>query len=274
MAITLDSLAQALINPECPKPINVASATTKGAGTWHSMWKLPGLPAAGANPPAYTVGTGYIPTRATLGSVGQTNPAGGNNKYIASFSGNSTVAGQLIVYDRLWACSGLTTAAVTTLNVTTPGTLTVGRDPYNGGDVEPWLEVYTIPGATGAVWTLTGTDSTGTTGRTWTYTHPASAEVAGQMMPMTPGTAVGGCRVPASLGFSISTGTAGDIGITLMRRLATVSVTTANVEGAKDAFALGLPEVYDDACLAFMIQCTAATSGQWLSQMSLAEMLP
>ena len=273
MTITLDGLAQALINPECPKGIVKSGTAPKGAGAWQSLWKAPGYPAAGANPPIFTAGSGYIPLRTTTGAIGQTNPGGSNNKYVASFSSNATVAGQLIVYDRLWACSGINSTTVSAQTVTTPGTLTTGRDPYNGFDVEPWIEIYTITGATGSTWTLTGTDSTGTTGRTWTYVH-AAVPVAGQMYPMVPGTAVGGCRVATSLTIGTSTGTAGDVGITLLRRLGTVSVSVPNIEAAKDAFALGLPEVYDDACLAFMQQATAATATVWMAQMSLAEMTP
>lgn len=275
MAITLDTLAAALSAPGSPKTINKASAVSEGAGTWHSLWKVGSLPAAGANPPTFSSGSSYIPTRATTGAVGQANAGAGNNLYLAGFSGNTTTAGSLILYDRLWACSGFGTVVTTAQNITTPGTLTAGRDPNSGADVEPWLEVYTAPGATTATWTVTGTDSTGTTGRTWTYTHPANAESVGQMMPLNAGTAVGGMRAPASFQASASSGTAGDIGLTLMRRIGMISVPTANIAAiAQDAFATGLPEIYDDACLAFMVQCTVTGTGQWLSMLSLAELTP
>lgn len=152
--------------------INKLLPTMEGASTWHSLWKIAGSPsaAAGANPPAFTAGSGYIPTRATAGSIGQANPAGGNNKYISRLEIQGILTGTLQVYDRLWACSGFnTTTAPGAQSITTPGTLTAGRDPNTGLDVEPWIEIYTAPGATGATWTLTGTDSTGTGGRTWTY---------------------------------------------------------------------------------------------------------
>ena len=106
----------------------------------------------------------------------------------------SPVTGTLLVYDRLWACSGILTNTTSTQTITTPGTLTAGRDPLAGDDVEPWFEVYTAPGATGATWTLTGTDATGNSGRTWTDAHPANAETAGQFLPTVPGTAIGGCQ--------------------------------------------------------------------------------
>lgn len=274
MAINMDTLVEALSNANTPANIYKVSTTSEGAGTWHSLWKIGGNPAAGSNPPAYTAGSGYIPTRATTGAIGQTNAAGGNNKYIAQASFTGSTAGSIVIYDRLWACSGLTTNSATTLNITTPGTLTSGRDPKSGLDVEPWIEVYTAPGATGAIWTLTGTDSTGTTGRTWTYTHPANAETIGQMMPMVNGTAVGGCRVPSSLGFGTASGTAGDVGITLLRRLCTIPLPVINVTTVLDAFATGMPEVYDDACLAMMVQCTTTNTGVLLGYVSATELTP
>ncbi len=272
MTITLDKLANG--TPGRNHDIYKAQATSEGAGTWHSLWKVAGYPGAGANPPVYTAGSGYIPTRATTGALGQANATSGNHKHLSAFSITGTTAGTLIIYDRLWACSGFTTNAVTTLSVTTPGNLTAGRDPENGFEVEPWLEVYTAPGATGATWTLTGVDSTGTSGRTWTYTHPANAETAGQMMPMIPGTAVGGCRQVTSLGFSVASGTAGDVGITLMRRLGSVPMSQINVETVKDFAGTGLPRVYDDMCIAMMVQCTTTNTGVILGQISIPEITP
>lgn len=278
MAITLDAIANALIAPTSPKNIQKASMTTEGAGLFQSLWKAAGFPVAGANPPVFTAGSGYIPTRATTGAVGQANAGSGNNLYVAGLSGNSTVAGTIILYDRVWACSGFGTVITSLQSITTPGTLTSARDPNNGLDIEPFLEVYTAPGATTATWTITGTDSTGTTGRTWLYTHPANAETVGQLIPLgaaNAGTAVGGMRAPASFQASASSGTAGDIGITLMRRLATFSVPLANVGGqSQDAFATGLPEVPDDACLMFATQCTTTTSGLWQLLLSLVELTP
>lgn len=271
MAITLDAIAAAL----AARPaVNIykPSVTSEGATTWHSLWKVTGNPTAGASPPAFTAGSGYVPTRATTGAIGQANPSG--NLYVAAINAITSTAGNLGFCDRMWACSGFDTTSTSAQNITTPGTLTAGRDPNSGLDVEPWIEIYGAPGATGATWTLTGTDSTGTTGRTWTYAHIANAETVGQMAPMTAGTAIGGCRVPASLTCSVSSGTAGDVGITLLRRLAYVPQPVANWGGSLDAFALGLPEVFDDACIAMFVQCTTTVTGIWMVQLSLADLTP
>lgn len=237
-----------------------ASQTAEGAGTFHSLWKAAGYPAAGSNPPAFSAGSGYIPTRSTVGAFPYSNPT--NNAYAGKLGAQGTTIGTLIVYDRLWACSGFGTVVTTAQNVTTPGSLTSGRDPFTGDDVEPWLEVYTAPGATTATWTVTGVDAAGTGGLTWTYTHPANAESVGQMMPLTGGTAVNrGIQQVTSFQASASSGTAGDIGVTLLRRIAEIPLTTANVGSVLDAYALGLPEIYDDSCLAMMVLCSATNTG-------------
>lgn len=273
MPINLDSLLAGFNNREIDfyKP----SVTTEGAGTWHSLWAVAGIPTNGATPPAFTAGTGYIPTRATTGALGQVNPAGGANLYLGNVNLGSTVAGSLVIYDRMWACSGFNTTVTTAQNVTTPGSLTAGRDPNTGDDVEIWGEVYGAPGATAATWTVTYVDGAGTAGRTATYAHPANAETVGQMFPFVPAAGnAPGCQQITSLTCSVSSGTAGNIGLTLVRRLCKVPVLAANIATAYDAFALGLPEIYDDACLAMIVHCTATTSGVWLGSISPSEMTP
>lgn len=270
MAINMDALLSAL--PAAEYDIYKGNATSEGAGTWHSMWKVAGSPAAGATPPAFGSGSGYVPTRATTGALGQANPAG--NRYLANVNLSASVVGSLIIYDRLWACSGFGTVVTTAQNVVTGGTLPAGRTPVGASDVELWLEVYTAPGATGATWTITAPDGGGTS-RAYTYAHPANAESVGQMMPVVPpAAAAAGVNIPTSFQASVSSGTAGDIGITLMRRLAVIPFPLANIGQALDALAIGLPEVYDDACLAFMVQCSTTSTGVYLGSISLPDMTP
>jgi len=264
MAITTrDELIAALAAAE-RQGIYKASLAAEGAGTSASLWKVAGRPAAGANPPLFSSGSGYIPTRATTGAIGQTN-GGADPLCLLRAAMAGTTVGTLIVYDRLWACSGFGTVITTEQTIATPGTLTAGRAPNGGADVEPWLEVYTAPGATGATWTVKGTDSAGNTARTWTYAHPANAESVGQMMPLLPGGAspasTRGCDAPTSFQASATSGTAGDIGVTLIRRLVEIPLMLANVGVVLDAIATALVEVPDDACLAMMVQCTTTNTG-------------
>lgn len=270
MAITLDALLAAL--PSSEFDIYKASQTAEGAGTWHSLWKAAGIPAAGATPPAFGSGGPYVPTRATLGAIGQANPVG--SRFLANTNMSASTVGSLIIYDRLWSCSGFGTGVTTAQNVVSGGALPAGRTPVGASDVELWLEVYTAPGnVSAATWTITAPDGGGTN-RAFTYAHPSNAETGGQMMPVIPPAgAAAGAGVPVSFQVSATSGAA-DIGITLMRRLAVVPFSLANAGQALDAFALGLPEVYDDACLALMVQCSTTNTGVYLGSISLPDLTP
>lgn len=273
MAIT-DSTLKAGARP--PYRFWKPSMTTEGASTWQSLWKANGNPVAGATPPAYSSGSGYVPTRSTTGALGQANAAGGNELRAIGLSARPTVQGSLILYDRLWTCSGFLTNTTSTQSVSSPGSLTSGRLRAVGDytDVEMWLEVYTAPGATGATWTIVANDGGGGS-RSYTYTHPANAETAGQMMPVTvPSGAAAGVQQVTSFAASISSGTAGDIGVTLLRPIAEIDLALINTPSFRGALDLALAKVADDACLAFMVQCTTTTSGFISGLLGLSEITP
>lgn len=274
MAITMDTL---LAGARPKYTINKVSGSAEGAGTWASLWKNAGSPIAGANPPLFSAGSGYVPTRATAGAFGQVNAAGGNELRAINLEASGSVAGKLIIYDRLWACSGFATNITTLQSITTPGTLTTGRLPSGPdySDVETWLEVYTAPGATGATWTVNVTDGGGTA-RARTYTHPANAESVGQMMRVMPLAAENAAGTQSAVSFqcSVSSGTAGSIGITLLRRIASIDLSLINVGQFRGALDLGLARVRDDACLAMMVQCTTTSTGQILGDLGLSEVTP
>lgn len=270
MAIsTLDGIIAGMLPPQ---GLFKTSQTAEGAGMWHSLWKATALPTAGANPPAASAGSGYTPTNSTAGAIPFTNPVSGNT-YLARASIAGATVGTLIIYDRLWACSGFNTTLLTAQTITTPGTIP-SRDANGaalGDGVELWLEVYTAPGATGATWTVSYTNQDGTSGRTATYTHPANAESVGQMMPMVLAAGDRGVRAVASLTCSASSGTAGDVGITLLRRVAEIPILLANVSTTLDPIALGFPRIYDGSCLALMVQCSATNTGQMLGSVVLSQ---
>lgn len=259
-----------------PYRFNKISIGAEGAGTFSSLWKVAGNPLAGSNPPAYTVGSGYIPTRATAGSIGQINAASGNELRMNGFYVRGTTSGSLILYDRLWACSGFVTNSTALQTVTTPGTLTAGRlrDTGDYGDIEMWLEVYTAPGATTATWTIHALDGAGVD-RTYTYTHPANAESVSQMMsPIPPVGATDGFQQVVSFQASVSSGTAGDIGITLVRPIAEIDIALINVQSFRGGLDLSLAKVSDDAALAMMFQCTTTNTGVLFGGFGLSEVTP
>jgi hypothetical protein len=261
MAITtLDTLIAGF---KPPMSFWKASQTAEGAGTWHSLWKAAGNPTAGATPAAYSAGSGYTPDESTQGALPFTDPVSGNS-YLTKFAATGASICTLILYDRVWHCSGFATNSVATQSITTPGTMATGRDANGatlGAGVELWGEVYTAPGATGATWTVSYTNQAGTAAQSATYTHPANAESVGQMFPFTLASGDTGVRAVASLTCSISSGTAGDIGITLLRRVAEIPITLINSGILVDGLAMGLPRLYDSSCLALMVSCSGISTG-------------
>ena len=237
-----------------------ASQTSEGAGTFHSLWKAAGYPAAGATATVYTNGSGYVPTDATLGAIAFTNPSAPALSYLLQLVMAGTIVGKLIFYDRLWACSGFTTngANPTTLNVTTPGALT--RPDALGNGAEIWGEVYTAPGATGSAWSVQYVDQADGA-QNATYTHPANAESVGQMFPFLLAASTTGVKQITSFTHTVASLGAGDIGVNVLRRIAEIPLMIANIGDIYDAFFLGMPQIYDDACIGAMVMCSATTTG-------------
>lgn len=248
--------------------IGKASLTTGGLGTVHSLWKAAGFPAAGANPPAFNAGSGYVPNRTTLGAAPFNNPASGNS-YLGKFFIYGATPGVLCIYDRLWHCSGLVTNSTSLQSIVTPGD--VGRYAAFEG-IEMWLEVYTSPGTTGANWTVTYTNQASAGSRSAVYVHPAAGETVGRMLPVALQAGDTGVRSVQSFQCSVSSGTAGDVGITLLRRIAEIPISERGL--LLDAFQLGLPRVLDDACLAFQVYCSTTSTGQLIGSAAVTQVVP
>lgn len=260
MAITtLDTLIAGF---KPPVSFLKASATSKAAAAWHSLWKVAGLPTAASTPAAYTAGSGYTTTESTAGALPFTDPASGNS-YFSRLNATGATIGTLIVYDRLWHCSGFDTTVLTAQTITTPGTISAGRDSNGatlGAGVELWGEIYTATGASAATWTVSYTNSASASGRSATYATAATT-VAGQMVPFTLQSGDVGVQAVASLTCSASSGTAGDLGLTLLRRVAELPISLVNAGFMADGLALGLPRLYDNSCLALMVHCSATNTG-------------
>jgi hypothetical protein len=227
-------------------PFWKASVTTEGAGTIQSLWKVAGCPGAGVNPPT---GAGHSPTSATAGALRITNAGGANKLFVADLTVASSVQGTPRLYDRLVATSGLSGTLTTAQTVNSTA---FTRGDTTGKGVELWLEFYAAIGATAATLTVTYTNQDGATGRTGTYIHPANAETVGQMVQVQLQSGDTGVRSVQSVQWSVSTGTAGDFGITLARTILEVGVQQAAAAGQKDSVSGAGAQIDNDACLALM----------------------
>lgn len=238
-------------------------AFTGVIGGFFSQWGLAGYPAAGAAPGNVN---GLIPVDSTTGAFQFVNAAA--NNYLGYVSAASTTAGTLVIYDRLFHSSGLSATTTTPGTALTPAALTRNT---NGHGVEVWLEQYgafTVTSA--ATLTFDYTDQDGNTAQVGTIAKAAVAGVNGTMYPAQ--LAVGDYGVRAVTNYFWSaTQTAGTWGFTMMKRVCTIPLQTNNKPEIFDAISTGIREVPDDACLAFMIQCSTPSMGIISGELTIAK---
>lgn len=251
MAIsTLDGVVAGLTAAQVV-PFYKASASTEGAGYYHSLWRGAGQPAA-ANQP--TSGAGDAPTNATLGAMPLTNAGGSNTLYLARASLSSGTIGHFLLYDRLVQTSGLsgTVTSAQDINSTALTRYTTGEG------CQLWIEWYTATGSSQVNITVSYTNQAGTAGQSTTVAFYASP-TAGQMYQIPLAAGDTGLRSVQSITLSATTGTAGNFGITIAKPLVDFPITAANAAIVQDAIAVGMPTIQDDAALALMVLCSAST---------------
>jgi hypothetical protein len=77
-----------------------AGVAAPAVGATQPLWNVGNYPAAGGV--GGTSGTGAVPARTATGALKQANAAGGDTLHLTTWTGASTQAGALLLYDRLW----------------------------------------------------------------------------------------------------------------------------------------------------------------------------
>jgi hypothetical protein len=241
------------------------STACKAIGSYQSTWLAVGFPGTGATSPAYTAGAGYTCDKSTTGAIAYSNGAVKN--WLAKWFATSTIAGTLILVDRLWSCSGMGYAAQT-WTVTTPGALPARITDYGVG-CQIWVEQFVAAGAASGTLTIN-------------YKNPAdgaeagiipavvSAPLIGQMQPVPLATGATGVRSIVSA-VNSATWTSGSWGLTIVKPLAAISIPLAGVGNTLGWATLGLPDIPNDACLQFLWQGGATTANQIMSRMEIID---
>jgi hypothetical protein len=238
-----------------------ASVST-ATGQFQSLWQAGGNPGAGAIP---ATGSGAVPTSATAGAVPFVNPSGANTMYLARMMATASNNGTLVLYDRVVHTSGLSGTVTTAQTV---NTVAITRNPANS-DTGAWLEWYATTGATAATATVSYTNQSGVTGRAGTAAIPASTP-AGRTIPVILQSGDTGVQSVQNVTLSVSTGTAGNFGVTLSNRVCSIPLL-ANLGQNFNYAALGLPIVQPNACLAYHLLPSTTTSGTILTELTLAQ---
>lgn len=247
--------------------VDAAAAVATIAGRLTSLWQYEGYPAGGAAPGAVAV-----PVNTTDGALKQTDPGGGREKWLLGITGSASVAGTLILYDRLLHISGLNATTITAQTV--GGTLTRYTGTESVGN-QIWVEVYTQIGATSTTITASYTDQDGNTGQTTTATAFGNTGLreAQRIIPLPLASGDTGVRAVASVTVLATTGTAGDFGVSIVRPLAVIPLGVPGVGSIRDFIAgiPSIPEVLTDACLAFAWLPNSTTAPQVMGSLHFVE---
>lgn len=264
MAIT--TLDEALAGMQYPRYFAKNVTPTMVAGRPQSLWGLAGNPSAGLFDTTLA-GVALSSSSAQVqGQLNFINPVSGNT-YLARLQGGATIAGTLLLCDRLWHNGGFTitsTAAQTVNSATFPARDANGTT--NGNGVLLGLEMSVAGGAAAPIITVSYTDEIGIAGNTATNIFPTAASpTAGAFFPI--GLAAGdyGVRSVQSLTLSASW-VSGTMNLVAYRVLAALELTAGNTPNAIDALTSGFTQMRNGTVpfLVFIPSTTTASnvSGQ------------
>lgn len=263
--VTLDG---ALAGMQPPKEFMKNVTGTMVAGRPHSTFYLAGMPGAAVAPSPGMAGAALT---TYAGQIPFTNPVSGNS-YLSRFQGQATIAGTLLLCDRLWHQSGIsvtTTTAQTINSVAWPARDIAGST--NGDGVYIGLEISTATGAGAATPSISYTNQAGTSGKTGSMivTYAASS-VAGTFYPF--GLAAGDTGVRSiqtvTLGVSM---TSGAIHLVAYRVLARLELTAAHTPNAIDAITSGFPRLYDNTVPFIIFLPSTTTTSNISAQMIVSQ---
>ena len=256
MAIsTLDGL---LAGMQHPVSILKVGTTMEAIGVLHSLAYATGNPGAMVAP---SPGVNGAALTTYAGQILRSNPGTGN-AYLARLEAAASVAGTLILADRLWHNSGLVVTTTTAQAITTPAWPARDRDgTANGSMVMVGIEVSTATTNAGAIanTTMSYTNQDGTAGRTATIASFPATAVAGTFVPFQLQAGDTGVRSIQSVTLGTSYA-AGAIHIVAYRILARLGLPVANVAGSIDGITGGLPRIYNDTVPWLLWQPTATTA--------------
>lgn len=216
-----------------------------------SSWIQPGSYQASTP----TSGSGSVCDGTTHGRI-PLNDAGGSRSLILNrLSVTSNLIAGFNLMDRYWHCSGLSGTATTVQSI---NSVPLPARAGTGDDCELWLEVYTTLGASSRTGTIVYTNSAGVPGRTGTVVIPTTARASAAFRCQLQAGDTGVESVQ-SIQLNLSTGTTGNFGLVIAKRIASISAEALGATSAVTGLGLGLPEIPNDNCL-YIINTSSSTS--------------
>lgn len=259
--MSITTIDGALAGMQPPNWITKAITPTLVAGRPQSLWGLGGNPGAGA---FNTTLNGVALTAPVNGQVPFVNPASGN-AYLSRLQGQASIAGLLLLCDRLWHNGGYTITSTSAQNTTHPGL--PSRDADGAALGTGVLAGVEVSGATGAgtpTLTVGYTNQANASGRSATnIIATVASSAAGAFYPI--GLQAGdlGMRSIQSLTLS-ATWTSGTINLVMYRVLAALELTAANTPNGLDAITGGFPRLFNGS-VPFFIFIPSTTTASVIS---------
>jgi hypothetical protein len=271
MAISADNagnqIAYGLAVSNSRLVIDKAAIGSTVAGQMHSLWRATGQPGQGAIPTAAAVCDHTL--TGCLGFAQQTAPV---TSYLASLEAtNANNVTSIEVHDRLMHMGGLSGTVTTaqTANVDLHANLGTSNlaeriGDANYSDVQWWLEWYADTGATVATATVAVTYNDGSTGNL-TGVSLAATRRASFLQPLNgliPAAAAGKfIRDVDSVTLSVSTGAAGNFGVTASRLRGSLVMPLANMKFSAGWDALPISKIPNSSCPYILMQVGGTTTG-------------
>ena len=251
MAITtIDEALNGLRSRKQVFKTGITMAAVSGSRAY-TPWYVAGNPGAGTAPSsglsgAAVSGSSVEYTSEKAGQIPRGNPASGN-AYLANLGFAATTPGRLVIIDRLWENSGLSSTLTTsqTINsVTLPAR--DGNGATLGAQVMAALEWSATGGAGTPTYTLGYTDSSNNAGNSTTLASVATPPVGTfEIFPLAAGDT--GVRSIQTLQAS-ATHTSGTLHLVMYREIASIGCPLANVEYAFDVITGGRPQLFNGTC--------------------------
>lgn len=252
----------------------VKNGATVTAGTFFSLWRLGGIPVAGADPTSLTA---TVVSATTTGAITFANPTSPATKHLINAGATSVTAGStgsLIVLDRLLAYGNINANVNTAQNLTNTASLT----RYQGGTgTVMFLEVVTALGATASNVTVTHTNQDGVSSRSTGAQAMVVSSVANRVpntflyLPLQAGDV--GVRSVQTIQFSAAMA-AGVVNLVIAKPLFTIPLTAVGVRNNVDLalqFSL-LPKLENNHALQFIFMApTASTLPIFVGDINAAE---
>lgn len=199
--------------------------------------------------------TGVVPTDATAGFPVLNAFGSGATGCISRIEGNSSVSCRIQLYDMLWKGGAFSYNAATSGNTPASYASRVPNGDFKG--LELWIEQVTA--ATGIQSVAIQYLNQDGVAKTTPVQSQGTAGIVGRMtqIPLVAGDA----GIQGVTGVTGTVATAGTFNVLVMRPLGEVRIRVANDGIVQDALTTGLPQVFEDSALVFIVTADSTSTG-------------